>query len=168
MSKFKIVNRNRVAPLYENNYPNTYYLTGHDFQTHYQPHFSTLPYRNRLNGHNSSTMQFNNSSTMQQSTEKITIDNYRNSNTNLNNPNNNLNPNHLKSQNPVTKPCQRWRVWQGRNKFYCSGRIIMSHENKYFLVTIFLITSAAVLFWSFDCRLTLWNLPGGYMIIVIG
>lgn len=97
--------------------------------------------------------------------QQQTVDNYQNNN-HANHQNKQNNQNYQTNQT-VTKPVQRWRVWQGRNKFYCNGRVIMSHENKYFLVTCFLITSMCAMFWSFDCRLTLWNLPGGFMVVVI-
>lgn len=80
-----------------------------------------------------------------------------------------------KNQNPVPsnqshknpnrpklgKPVRRWQVWPAKNKFYCWGYIIMSLENQYFLLTIFLITAVQALFCTFDCRLTLIKLANG-------
>ena len=148
----KLIKKNRVAPeLYQNDIPpEIQFLT---------PPYSSSIYKSELNGHINHTMENpnysskNNYQNQQQHNNHITVDTYKNNKPNIN--------------NTVTQPVQRWRVWQGRNKFYCGGRIIMSHENKYFLVTIFLITSINAMFWSFDCRLTLWNLPGGFMVVVV-
>ena len=99
--------------------------------------------------------------------DKIINNQSSNNKTNTNMPNT---PSHAKvvtthsdlmNQPKLSQPVRRWQVWPAKNKFYCGGRIIMSLENQYFLLTIFLITAVQALFCTFDCRLTLIDLANG-------
>ncbi|CAG9771895.1 unnamed protein product [Ceutorhynchus assimilis] len=47
---------------------------------------------------------------------------------------------------------RKWEIFQGRNKFYCSGRFMTAPNAGVFLFTVFLITGTSTLFFVFDCK----------------
>ncbi|KAL1490562.1 hypothetical protein ABEB36_013234 [Hypothenemus hampei] len=47
---------------------------------------------------------------------------------------------------------RKWEIFQGRNKFYCSGRFMTAPNAGVFLLTVFLITGTSTLFFIFDCK----------------
>ncbi|XP_066159181.1 palmitoyltransferase ZDHHC18 isoform X2 [Euwallacea fornicatus] len=47
---------------------------------------------------------------------------------------------------------RKWEIFQGRNKFYCSGRFMTAPNAGVFLLTVFLITVTSSLFFIFDCK----------------
>ncbi|XP_066258270.1 palmitoyltransferase ZDHHC18 isoform X1 [Euwallacea similis] len=47
---------------------------------------------------------------------------------------------------------RKWEIFQGRNKFYCSGRFMTAPNAGVFLLTVFLITVTSTLFFIFDCK----------------
>ncbi|XP_030746720.1 palmitoyltransferase app [Sitophilus oryzae] len=53
------------------------------------------------------------------------------------------------AQDHVTR---KWEIFQGRNKFYCSGRFMTAPNAGVFLLTVFLITGTCTLFFIFDCK----------------
>ncbi|XP_018577350.1 palmitoyltransferase ZDHHC18 isoform X2 [Anoplophora glabripennis] len=52
------------------------------------------------------------------------------------------------AQERVTR---KWEVFQGRNRFYCNGRLMTAPNSGVFLLTVFLITVTSTLFFIFDC-----------------
>ncbi|KAJ8920673.1 hypothetical protein NQ315_004812 [Exocentrus adspersus] len=52
------------------------------------------------------------------------------------------------AQDRVTR---KWEVFQGRNRFYCNGRVMTAPNSGVFLLTVFLITATSTLFFIFDC-----------------
>ncbi|XP_028128280.1 palmitoyltransferase app isoform X1 [Diabrotica virgifera virgifera] len=47
---------------------------------------------------------------------------------------------------------RKWEIFQGRNRFYCNGRLMTAPHSGVFLLTLFLITVTSVLFFVFDCK----------------
>ncbi|KAJ8955603.1 hypothetical protein NQ318_001433 [Aromia moschata] len=47
---------------------------------------------------------------------------------------------------------RKWEVFQGRNRFYCNGRLMTAPNSGVFLLTVFLITLTSTLFFIFDCK----------------
>lgn len=47
---------------------------------------------------------------------------------------------------------RKWEIFQGRNRFYCSGRFMTAPNAGVFLLTVFLITGTCTLFFIFDCK----------------
>lgn len=45
---------------------------------------------------------------------------------------------------------KRWEVFQGRNRFYCDGRLMTAPNSSVFLLTVFLITATSLLFFVFE------------------
>ncbi|CAH1964048.1 unnamed protein product [Acanthoscelides obtectus] len=50
------------------------------------------------------------------------------------------------------KLTRKWEVFQGRNRFYCNGRLMTAPNSGVFLLTVFLITVTSTLFFIFDCK----------------
>nr|CAH7727513.1 unnamed protein product [Callosobruchus chinensis] len=50
------------------------------------------------------------------------------------------------------KVTRKWEVFQGRNRFYCNGRLMTAPNSGVFLLTVFLITVTSTLFFIFDCK----------------
>ncbi|KAG5900003.1 hypothetical protein JTB14_009089 [Gonioctena quinquepunctata] len=47
---------------------------------------------------------------------------------------------------------RKWEIFQGRNRFYCNGRLMTAPNSGVFLLTVFLITITSMLFFIFDCK----------------
>lgn len=47
---------------------------------------------------------------------------------------------------------RKWEIFQGRNRFYCNGRLMTAPNSGVFLLTLFLITITSMLFFIFDCK----------------
>lgn len=45
---------------------------------------------------------------------------------------------------------KKWEVFQGRNRFYCDGRLMTAPNSGVFLLTVFLITVTSLLFFIFE------------------
>ncbi|XP_023025600.2 palmitoyltransferase app [Leptinotarsa decemlineata] len=50
------------------------------------------------------------------------------------------------------RPTRKWEIFQGRNRFYCNGRLMTAPNSGVFLLTVFLITLTSMLFFIFDCK----------------
>ncbi|XP_060518376.1 palmitoyltransferase ZDHHC18 isoform X2 [Cylas formicarius] len=50
------------------------------------------------------------------------------------------------------KATRKWEIFQGRNRFYCSGRLMTAPNAGVFFLTVFLITGTCALFFIFDCK----------------
>lgn len=48
------------------------------------------------------------------------------------------------------KNTRKWEVFQGRNRFYCDGRLMTAPNSGVFLLTVFLITVTSLLFFIFE------------------
>lgn len=48
------------------------------------------------------------------------------------------------------KITRKWEVFQGRNRFYCDGRLMTAPYSGVFLLTVFLITGTSTLFFIFE------------------
>ncbi|KAJ8978430.1 hypothetical protein NQ317_019669 [Molorchus minor] len=53
------------------------------------------------------------------------------------------------AQERVTR---KWEIFQGRNRFYCNGRLMTAPNSGVFVLTVFLITITSALFFIFDCK----------------
>uniref|UniRef100_A0A671QIU3 Palmitoyltransferase n=1 Tax=Sinocyclocheilus anshuiensis TaxID=1608454 RepID=A0A671QIU3_9TELE len=68
---------------------------------------------------------------------------------------------------------RKWQVFQGRNKFYCNGRIMMAKQTGVFYLTMVLILVTSGLFFAFDCPFLASNLTpaipaiGGVLFIFV-
>jgi len=66
------------------------------------------------------------------------------------------------------RPVKKYKVWEvlpGRNKFCCDGRLMMATSTGVLFFTIGLILSAVIMFFAFDCRITLvTEIQYGFMI----
>ncbi|CAH1183424.1 unnamed protein product [Phaedon cochleariae] len=47
---------------------------------------------------------------------------------------------------------RKWEVFQGRNRFYCNGKLMTAPNSGVFLLTVCLITVTSMLFFIFDCK----------------
>ncbi|XP_057651416.1 palmitoyltransferase app [Diorhabda carinulata] len=47
---------------------------------------------------------------------------------------------------------RKWEIFQGRNRFYCNGRLMTAPHSGVFLLTLCLITFTSMLFFIFDCK----------------
>lgn len=45
---------------------------------------------------------------------------------------------------------KKWEVFQGRNRFYCDGRLMTAPNSGVFLLTVFLITATSLLFFIYE------------------
>ncbi|XP_017489961.1 PREDICTED: palmitoyltransferase ZDHHC18-like [Rhagoletis zephyria] len=63
-------------------------------------------------------------------------------------------PSHLQQQPIDTSNMQRirrWKIFPGRNRFFCDGRIIMAKQISVFYFTLLLINATCILFFYYDC-----------------
>ncbi|XP_056651447.1 palmitoyltransferase ZDHHC18 isoform X2 [Monodelphis domestica] len=49
------------------------------------------------------------------------------------------------------RPCRKWEVFPGRNRFYCGGRLMLAGHGSVFALTVLLIVTTTTLFFIFDC-----------------
>ncbi|XP_027720721.1 palmitoyltransferase ZDHHC18 isoform X2 [Vombatus ursinus] len=49
------------------------------------------------------------------------------------------------------RPCRKWEVFPGRNRFYCGGRLMLAGHGSVFALTVVLIVTTTTLFFIFDC-----------------
>lgn len=47
---------------------------------------------------------------------------------------------------------RKWEIFQGRNRFYCNGRLMTAPHSGVFFLTLCLITFTSMLFFIFDCK----------------
>ncbi|GAU97870.1 hypothetical protein RvY_09096 [Ramazzottius varieornatus] len=71
---------------------------------------------------------------------------------------------------PVTRrfPSDAKKIWQifpGRTKFYCGGRLQLSHQYGIFVLTLVLIVATTVLFFVFDCPYLVANVSIAFPIV---